>query len=81
MAENVVEAVKDFLSFEDAKKTKKTLWDMYNSFMMSDAEISKEERRQYTLLCIRIGDFLSDILKVHKELSKEFKNLNDSPPS
>ena len=71
----------DFIDDEDVKETKNTLWDMYNDLMMSDADISTEARQDYTFVCLRIVELLNTILKAHKELSKEFKNLNGSSSS
>lgn len=81
MAANISNIVNDFVDADDVKETKNVLWEMYNEFMMSDAEISTEARQDYTSVCLRIVNVLNNIFKAHKELSKEFKNLNGSPPS
>lgn len=80
MARDVYTTINDFVD-DDVKESKEILWNMHNDLMMSDMDISTKDRQDYTILCIRIVELLNNILKVHKELSKEFKNLNGSPPS
>ncbi len=81
MADNIVKIVDDFLSCEDAKTTRKTLWEMYIHLMMSNEDVSTDERKSYTYLCSRISDFLSDIRKAHKELAEELNNVKASSSS
>lgn len=81
MSKKIYDIVNDFLIFEDVKDTRKTLWNMYSELMMSDTDLSTEDRKGFTFLYIRFDMLLKDIVKIHKELSKEFGRSKDLPPS
>jgi len=81
MAANISDIINNFIDVDDVKEAKNTLWDMYNNLMMSDVDLPIEARKEYTALCLRIVDVLNNILKAHKELSKEFGRSKKLPPS
>ena len=64
------EATGGFFLMCDIEDVKKSMWDIYESLMMSDSDISIEERQRFTFACKQMEDLLNDLSSIKKSQEK-----------
>ena len=62
-----------FLSDANPADTKKTIREMYDFIMLSDEEISPEQRQDFTLTCYSVEKLMDDVSSVSKKMLRKKK--------
>lgn len=67
----VKETIRSILSMCDMEQIKKSIWEMHESLMMSERDISIEERQRFTFACRQMADILNDLNSIREEVQQE----------
>ena len=66
----IKETIKSLLCTFDMEHIKNSIWEMHESLMMSEREISIEERQRFTFACRQMADILSDLDSIREEVQQ-----------
>lgn len=71
MAYKIKAIVRDFLLLNDPYRVKHSVREMYNITMLSENEITTEERQDFTLHCMELEAFLDELGAFNKKMCKK----------
>ena len=63
--------IANFISFEEPASVKETVREMYDIIMLSEQEISVEQRKRFTHTCMNLEELMSGLNAITKKLRKE----------
>ena len=71
--QKIKEVFKEFLLDADPEEAKEILREMYDFIMLSEEEISPEQRQQFTLTCNSVEKLMDDISNLSKKILRKKK--------
>ena len=75
MSKQKIKAIfKKFLFYGDPNQTKETVREMYDVLILSDEEITPEQRQRYTITCQNVEELMDDISALSKKILRKKNN-------